>query len=267
MLGRARKRRRAKSEEEVKHRRERGGWVQVSQTQQAIKVTGSPPKRMNEIPNIVNPDFGPSSDVVSWWPPSWDVIIPWAGSPPKRKREWMKSPILWSLPQAGKEWALLLLRDSDQFLSISNHPLLILSEYTPSNWCLRESNIQCGHTCCTTTLGVGHSVPPLYQYLHLSVLPLYLHHSVRPLWLSAQLPWVWMQWEGTTPTFKAQNGHPVDLCLFSCRFNSFVVNWWNQYTTMRGRTFKSSIWTLTAVRLRSFKCQPNFSGAGLGPHL
>ena len=60
MLGRARKRRRTKSEEEVKNRRERGGWLQVSQTQQAIKVTGSPPKRMNEIPNIVNPDFGPS---------------------------------------------------------------------------------------------------------------------------------------------------------------------------------------------------------------
>ena len=26
-------------------------------------------------------DFGPSWEVVSWWPPSWDVIIPWAGYP------------------------------------------------------------------------------------------------------------------------------------------------------------------------------------------
>ena len=37
-------------------------------------------------------DFGPSSDVVSWWPPSWDVIIPWAGSPPKRKKRMNEIP-------------------------------------------------------------------------------------------------------------------------------------------------------------------------------
>ena len=106
--------------------------------------------------------------------------------------------------------------------------------------------------------------------------------ALTPLWVSATLyhhckylqhsecrpncPESECSESGTAPTSKAQYGLSVDLCLFSCRFNSFVVNWWNQYTTMRGRTFKSSIWALTGVYLCSFKCHPNFSGF-IGPHL
>ena len=185
-------------------------------------------KRMNEIPNIVIPAPGGQR----------------VGTPPPRLRS---ISLNLQSPAADPLWI-----HSIQLLP----PWIQYSMWTH----LLYHHSGCWPLCTFTgpQLYPHHSVPPLYQYLH---------HSVEPLWLSAQLPWVWMQWEGTTPTFKAQNGHPVDLCLFSCRFNSFVVNWWNQYTTMRGRTFKSSIWTLTAVRLRSFKCQPNFSGAGLGPHL